>query len=248
MESARSANDIYMHIFPGFRAVRDLAWNLPAECFQLMDISFFQRLNGHHEDYRWMDRLEGMAVYRWIKKVLQLLQFRNDNGQCWLLKCPVHLHFLPEIFSVFPDARLVVIHRNPLESMPSLLSFYRFALGSVAEYRMPRPIEEIRNWARGVHRAMLQRRAGLVPENRIADIRYSDLMEHPVETLGRALRSLGEECDVGLQAHIREYLSRKPRNRHGVHAYALRDFGIRETEVEELFRGYVEAYGLHAPG
>ena len=35
------------------------------------------------------------------------------------LKCPDHLMFLPDILKVFPDAKIIWVHRNPKDSISS---------------------------------------------------------------------------------------------------------------------------------
>ena len=49
----------------------------------------------------------------------------------WVLKSPVHLHALPTLLAVYPDARLVVTHRDPLTVLASLTSLVAtLALGT----------------------------------------------------------------------------------------------------------------------
>lgn len=52
------------------------------------------------------------AAYAAYKKQLQLLTFQmgeeeRRNPRRWVLKCPLHINFLKELASVFPDAKLV---------------------------------------------------------------------------------------------------------------------------------------------
>ena len=45
----------------------------------------------------------------------KLLQWRNPRAH-WLLKSPEHQSHLPTLFEVFPDARVIVTHRDPLRA------------------------------------------------------------------------------------------------------------------------------------
>lgn len=48
--------------------------------------------------------------YAWYKSILQILSFQTGDrakGNQWVLKCPVHSFFIPELLQVFPDAKLV---------------------------------------------------------------------------------------------------------------------------------------------
>ncbi|MFN8026704.1 MAG: sulfotransferase [Acidimicrobiia bacterium] len=40
----------------------------------------------------------------------------------WVLKSPIHLHWLPELMSVYPDASLAITHRDPLTVLASVTS------------------------------------------------------------------------------------------------------------------------------
>ena len=53
--------------------------------------------------------------------MLQTLQ-RRARADRWVLKAPSHLGQLRTLFAVYPDARVVQIHRDPLKSVPSTIS------------------------------------------------------------------------------------------------------------------------------
>ena len=56
-------------------------------------------------------------AYRYHRRVLQTLQ-RRARGDRWVLKAPSHLAQLRTLFAVYPDARVVQIHRDPLKTVP----------------------------------------------------------------------------------------------------------------------------------
>ena len=60
-------------------------------------------------------------AYRYHRKVLQTLQ-RRQRGDRWVLKAPSHLAQLRTLFAVYPDARVIQIHRDPLKTVPSTIS------------------------------------------------------------------------------------------------------------------------------
>jgi hypothetical protein len=65
-------------------------------------------------------------------KILQLLQMQastmQDDERRWVLKCPIHLGMLPFLQQVFPDAKVVWIHRNITETIPSLARLIRVGM------------------------------------------------------------------------------------------------------------------------
>lgn len=60
------------------------------------------------------------AAYLVHKKVLQILSCKWEQPVQWLLKAPtIHSCFLEQLLKVYPDACLVVTHRQPVEVLPS---------------------------------------------------------------------------------------------------------------------------------
>ena len=99
-------------------------------------------------------------AYRYHRKVLQTLQ-RRERAERWVLKAPSHLGQLRALFAVYPDARVVQIHRDPLKTVPSTISL----MGTI---RSMRSDARRRRLARALDRARLRadarrhhRRAGI---------------------------------------------------------------------------------------
>ncbi|MCI5125365.1 MAG: sulfotransferase [Candidatus Electrothrix sp. AR5] len=100
----------------------------PEECFLLLDKSFispqFHVLFDLPNYYNWVEQQDMTTVYRYYKKQLQILQSRNPRSslQRWVLKCPFHMFAINSLLEVFPDARIIQIHRSPIQSISSLCS------------------------------------------------------------------------------------------------------------------------------
>jgi hypothetical protein len=67
---------------------------------------------------RWIDGQDFAPAYRYLKEMLQLLQWqkrrRGEERSRWVLKTPAHLGYLETLFEVFPDAFVVWMHRTPI--------------------------------------------------------------------------------------------------------------------------------------
>ncbi len=69
-----------------------------------------------------------LETMKFHKRFLQYLQSGGVKSERWLLKTPVHLMRLPEIFEVYPDAKIIMTHRPPefvVASTASLISSVR---------------------------------------------------------------------------------------------------------------------------
>ena len=66
-----------------------------------------------------MTSLDLTAAYRTHKRQLQLLQWRMPQPR-WALKYPNHVIAMDEILEVYPDARFVMTHRDPVQTLASI--------------------------------------------------------------------------------------------------------------------------------
>jgi len=163
--------------------------------------------------------------------MLQLLQWQKRRagrlGTHWVLKAPRHLSFLPALFAVFPDARILLTHRDPLETIPSISSLYaslwKLACDSPDPAHIGRCCKE--HYARALRQCMQDRDA--MPEDRFLDVDYREVLRDPLVQVRRIYAFLGLElADV------------HRRDRRAPHVYSLEAFGFTEGELQHDFREY----------
>jgi hypothetical protein len=196
-----------------------------------------------------LEHLDALArVYRLHRRMLQTFaDVRPDRvGRTWLLKSPAHLSMLEQLFTEYPDARVIHTHRDPrrfVASLVSIVSALRFmrsddvdvaALGAAMEVTYQMFLEQ----------AMAQRADGTVPDGQIVDTHFLELMDDPVAMLQRVYGELGMTWPGGHDRVIREYLAAKPKARHGAHSYTFADVGLDEEHVRKSFANYVAHYGI----
>ncbi|MGO9853614.1 MAG: sulfotransferase family protein, partial [Acidimicrobiales bacterium] len=74
--------------------------------------------------------------YAYAKNVLQILQWYRPRER-WVLKSPQHLEQIGPLLAVFPDATIVVTHRDPVAVVQSTITMLTY--GSRAAYSTPKP-------------------------------------------------------------------------------------------------------------
>jgi hypothetical protein len=188
------------------------------------------------------DMTSAMSFHR---QVLQLLQWRGPRGR-WLLKWPGFLARLADFFAHYPDAHVVLIHRDPLKVLPSMMSL-------VATLRWQRSddvsVEGVAAMATAgtalvLDHVMQLRASGALPDERIIDVRYADLMRDPWATMRAIYERLGRDFTADAEKHMRAYLAAKPKDRAGAHAYAFADTGLDRDETRARFAAYMARYGV----
>jgi hypothetical protein len=189
-------------------------------------------------DYvRWLDKQELVGTYRYVKQQLQLLSWQC-SADYWILKAPAHLYGLDTLFTVYPDACVVVTHRDPLQVIPSICSLAAGFRGILTNRLDLRRLgaEFVEAMAVGPERAMLAR-AALDP-SRVYDVSYKRLVANPIETVRDVCRNFGYDFGPTYEARARRWLGANLRQKHGIHHYHLEDFGLDAATVERYFVGY----------
>jgi len=164
-----------------------------------------------------------------------------------VLKAPSHLGALAQLFAEYPDARVVVTHRDPLAVLPSVASIL-YATAWVRSDAVE--AQAVLGWfTPETCLALLDamsalRDTGAVPAGRFCDVRFGDLMAKPIETLAAVYERFGIPLRAEAETRMRAYLAGKPRHRHGVHRYAFENTGRVLGRERERFRGYQERYGV----
>ena len=133
---------------------------------------------------------------------------------------PSHLGALSPLLAVYPDARIVWTHRDPLTVMASVASI----LFSTAWVRSDAvDAEQVLTWFTGETYAALlaagsaARDAAGGGDARFHDVCYANLVDDPVETIEALYDDLDLPLDGDAAAEIRAAVLAKPKGRHGAH-------------------------------
>lgn len=195
----------------------------------------------------WFRDADKRPAYAYLKRMLQLLQWLRrkaggfGEGQRWLLKTPDHIHGLDALFAVFPDARIIQTHRDPLQTIPSICSFIRVLQRPAASRDTATEIG--RAWsdlfAGGMTRALAVRARH---EEAFLDIRYEDTVARADEVATQVFAFLGEALDETGRAEMERWREANRRDGRPAHRYSLAEFGLSESGIETDFAAYRERF------
>ncbi len=228
---------------PAFTAMHENAGDRPTECIFAFAHEFATDL--FTGSYRvpsytlWLARRDLAPVYAAHRRLLQLLQSRH-RGARWVLKAPSHLANLPALFAVYPDARVVILHRDPLPVIASLANL----MGTLQWMRSDEVDHAgiVRALALGfpivLERVSRQRDEGTVPAGQIVDLVYRDLAAEPIAAVEALYARLGLRLATAAALRMRSWLAR-PRPRH---AYALGDTGLDLAAERSRYAAYQSRY------
>jgi hypothetical protein len=234
---------LFNRLTPEFKKIHQIGALLPEECLVICSYSFmsnqFETTHRVLSYLSWLKEQDLQPAYEWHRRILEHLQWRQPSKR-WVLKAPAHLFGLEALLQVYPDAGVILTHRDPLVAVASNASL-TVTLRRIFSDEVDRRevgIECSQRWSEGLYHALAVRDSGVVPSDRFADVYYNDLVRDPVATVQRIYRHFNLAFDDSHASRIREYLSRNPRHKHGKHRYSLAQFGLNQEQEMERFGAY----------
>lgn len=238
-------------VAPTFQAMHEMGAWIPNECGVAFPLSFrSQHLAATFQvpSYTgWLFAADQEPAYRYYKRLLKLLQWKNPRGH-WLLKAPEHQSFLPILFRVFPDARVVVTHRDPVKAQGSVTNL----LGTIYWMRSDKPFdarafEELltpEGTAARLDQMIDWIDDGIVPAAQITHSRYADLIDDPAGALETLYAGMEFPFAPETRVAVRAYLAHKPKGKFGAHSYTVDD----QDSTRQLFARYQDRFNVPSEG
>ena len=216
-------------IVPRIVALHDYTGAVPTECIQALNISFM--------GYNWLNAMAPVPSYSAAvvgtsmvpaledyKRLLKLLQWKNPRKQ-WVLKAPSHLQWLPDLMTVFPDAKLIWPHRDPLKAMASVVNLigcmqwcstdHPFGDGALETYTNSDMLAGLLNMA------IDWLETAQLPPDRICHLQFKEFVDDRIAGVKHVYETFGLELtDAGLAA-MQQYVDDNPRGNRPPHIYSI---------------------------
>lgn len=234
-------------------AIHEYSGRMPKECLSAMSFEFLtEELTARYHVPSYVEHLAAADLtpaYEMHRLVLQVLQRRFGAVQ-WVLKSPVHLRALPTILAVYPDARIVVTHRDPLTVLPSVSSL-------VATLRLAHSdhvdMAEIGRYHAQLYGGYLDAlvtadECGVLDPARTHHGRYAEFVADPMGSVRRTYDGVGldltDEAGDAMAAH----LAARPKGGKGEHQYAFADLGLDAGRERARFARYCAHFSVPQEG
>jgi hypothetical protein len=234
-------------VVPTYAAMHEMGAEIPNECIVAMSCTFLsENLPGQYQipSYNaWYYQQDLRPAYAYYRRMLKLLQWKNPRRH-WLLKAPSHLGNLPVVFDTFPDARVVITHRDPIVAQASVTNL----LGTLYWMRSSqafdaRAFENLMTPEAGAARldAVVELlKQGAVPQGQVHNFLYADLVRQPLPALESLYRDMGQSLDETAREAMQAYLARKPQGKFGKHQYSLGEQreNARKRQLYQRYQTY----------
>lgn len=246
IDLAKTEVALMTEVIPQILAIHPLDAMLCDEEFMLMEHSFLCAMDAYVNvpSYtHWLDQQDQRPVYVQLKKMLQFLQWQKQQrgestGQRWLLKAPQHLHTLHLLLDVFPKAQIILTHREPAQTIPSMASMAHTLWQMYSDNADPKATGEQwnRRMARAIGHTMQVREEQ--PAERFLDINFADTVTKPMEVLERIYAFANLPFTTRARAEAQVWLSQNSREKRASHDYSLERFGLSEAQMTQDYAQY----------
>lgn len=210
----------------------------PSFCAQvydaLADIPSYRQWFLHEADYR--------PAFQFHKRTLQALQ--HHTGGRWTLKNPWHPLFLDPLTEVYPDAQLVMTHRDPAEVVGSCCSLLKY---SRQVYSDDLDLKAIGRDLMDTFRIMIDRQKAFREKHgraAIHDVQYLETVRDPIGTVRKIYEAFDEELTPAALDAMKAYIGANPKGKHGKHEYSLTEYGLSAGQVREELGDYIEEFDI----
>jgi hypothetical protein len=208
---------------------------VPEECHLMMWHGPHQIMFGLRspEYWQWLCNLtlpQLNTLYKSYRLQVQHLQLFHRGGH-WVSKALTHAHFFPVLFKIFPDARIVRLHRDPCQIIPALASIISHMqilyTNRIDFHELGRRMLDI--FLDSMHRS-IQIDKEMGPEHFI-DVVFDDLTGDPIGVIREIYSRFGYRYTPQFENELNKHLQNKSITRQYKHVYTLEQFGLSRAQI-----------------
>jgi len=235
-------------VAPEQRQIHEIRPDTPEECWPLFSNSFavlnYDLLSMFADYGRWLLDYDMTGPYRFYRDTLKVLA-RDRPHDRFLLKCPEHLWFIDALLEVFPDARIIWTHRDPVASVASYCSLIslgqRMLYGRIDPQQLGAHIQD--RFRTGVTRAMAARDRSGKPDQ-FYDVDFMDLVRDPAGVVRQVKDWADMPHDTASEDRVQSYLTTDRGDKKGAHKYRADVYGLKPQEIHRQYADYIERFQI----
>jgi hypothetical protein len=227
---------------PGFKAIHHEPAGGPTECVTVLAQDFRSIMwscmanTPSYSEWLLSDDCDYASAYEYHRRELQVLQ--SSAPGVWSLKTPQHCLSLGDLFATYPDARLIMTHRDPVAATTSMVSLVRSLTGMLTDADHGAFIA--RYWTEALAQMMDRVMAWRDEhgDDAFVDLPYGELVADPMAAMARVYRELGDELSPEAESRMRAYVDDNPQHKHGGHRYTSDELGVDSAAAADRFAAY----------
>ena len=238
-------------LMPMVKFMYDIEFDGAAEELSLMamagcPLNFMPHVYTPDWSHWFYNEMDPTKMYSILKRSLQAMNWLNGQDKRWVLKSPHHLGFLPSLLREFPDAHLIVTHRDPASSTISNATMNAYVMRETHE--RPNPVygyEVAIHMGDGMMGGLL-RDIDQINAASITHVHFHNYMADVMGTLESIYDAVDQPLTDQARSELQAYIDGHPRRRHGgkLTYTPERDFGVTREQVRNRYKNYIEKFSI----
>jgi hypothetical protein len=238
---------LFAGLAPGFSGLHPIHADSPQECSEITAHVFqswrFDTIFHVPDYFTWMEQRGDQAGFEFHRNFLQFLQ-KGLTGT-WVLKCPDHTFSLDRILQIYPDARFVIVHRDPVDVFASVAHLTevlrRPFMQNVDSVQIGAQVSE--RWLEGTRRLVAFDQRTDIPPSRKIHILHDDLIRNPMQTAASIYQQFNMTLSPQAESAMQKSLAARPHGGYARHApYSLKRFNVSTERLQARFAFYTSTY------
>lgn len=203
----------------------------------------FPKNMGFYNRFVLMDDVSDVDIQRWKEIYLYLLKKVTIavGGKRLVLKNQDNTAKVKLLLELFPDAKFILIQRNPYDLYYSMLKFMRMVIPYYCVQRPP-PFDEVEDLMMDLYSRMFRKylkERSCIPKGNLVEIKYEDLLQDPAQTIEHIYSELNLEGFAESKAAFDTYI--KNQGKYNGESYIISD-EVR-TKIDKRWGFVKEAFG-----
>jgi len=192
----------------------------------------------------WLSGQDPRPAYDDLVDILKSLQWQDSSrqGKSWVLKTPGHLMALGTVLDVFPEAKIIMTHRDPVSTLPSYCSMeaslYSLSSETISNANIGAYwFDRLYQWLE----SFMSVRAKAEPA-RFMDIDYQHMVSDPVAIGRQVLDFANIPISPEIEAGMSGWIDANKREHRAAHKYSLEDFSLTQEGIRTHYKTYIAKF------
>jgi hypothetical protein len=182
------------------------------------------------------------SIMAFYKSMLQRHLYATGK-KYYVAKAPAFSAKIETLIEFFPDARIIYLARNPLDMLPSSVSWINYARRVFSDpgkgyFYLDEIVDFTQHWYRYPLRYL-----DAHPSPRYLILKYDDLIQRPEHVIRKFYEQFGYPDKPGLEQIVDEAVKETLAHRSD-HTYSYEEMGFSREKIIELYADIFERFGF----
>ncbi|MEM7703312.1 MAG: sulfotransferase [Pseudomonadota bacterium] len=192
--------------------------------------------------------LDPKPRFREYRRLMQLLLWKNPppNGGHLVLKSPQVLFDMPDFLSVFPEAHLILMHRDPFRATTSLMALQSHIHGPFFQQKTNLKDRLVDFFPSHAERRMSLMNKVFAATEGVTHVAYPNLVQDPIETVESIYQDVDQSLPSDMRARLEAFINEQRAGKRAKPAKELPSFGLDQDEFlsRPAVAEYCMAFGV----